>query len=82
MRNAYVLTGTVSDERTLNLDEDLPVKAGKVRVVVELIQAPLPNDYPEFMARLREQQRQRGHVPRTREEVDAYLKAERDSWDR
>jgi hypothetical protein len=85
MQNAYIVTGTITDGRTLALDEAVPVRpGGKVRVVVEL----LPPDPVEaqkaltaFLTDLRERQRQRGHVPPTREEVDAYLREERESWD-
>jgi len=34
----------------------------------------------EVMETIRERQRLRGHQPPTKEEVDAYLQAERDSW--
>ena len=35
----------------------------------------------EFETMLRERQQARGHQPRSNEEIDAYLLAERDSWD-
>jgi hypothetical protein len=38
-------------------------------------------DLAAFERALRERQQVRGHVPPTKEEIDAYLKAERDSWD-
>jgi hypothetical protein len=82
MQNAYIVTGSVTDEQTLHLDEALPVKAARVRVVVEVLEAPPKLPYAEFIAWLRQRQDERGHVPLTREEVDAYLNAERDSWDR
>jgi hypothetical protein len=82
MQNAYILTGSVADERTLTLDEALPIKTGKVRVVVEVLETPPKVPYAEFMASLHKRQEERGHIPPTREEVDAYLNAERDSWER
>jgi hypothetical protein len=81
MQQAFIVTGSLVDERTVTLDEALPLSGGKVRVVVEMITPPEPADHARFMAELRERQRQRGHVPRTREEVDATLRAERESWD-
>jgi hypothetical protein len=82
MQQAYVVMGSLSGGRVVELDEALPVGHGKVRVIVEVLAPPAPpTPHDEFMAQLRERQRQRGHVPRTREEVDAYLKAERESWD-
>jgi hypothetical protein len=44
-----------------------------------LAKAPRPHD--EVIAEIRQRQKARGHIPATREEIDAYLQAERDSWD-
>ena len=56
--------------------------SGRVRVVIErLPYDPETDPFMITMRAIRESQRARGHVPRTKEEVDAYLKAERDSWD-
>lgn len=82
MQNAYIVTGSITDERTLRLDEALPVTAGKVRVLVEVLETPPKLPYTEFMAWLHKRQEERGQVPPTRAEVDAYLDAERDSWER
>lgn len=81
MSQIYQLTGELSDSRTLRLDEPLPATAGKVRVTVELLASPSRPDLKEFMERMWENQRRRGHVPPAKEDVDAYLKGERDSWD-
>jgi len=78
-QSSYVVTGTISDEHTVALDEPLPIKEGRVRLVVEPIGIP-QRPYTEVMAAIRERQRLRGHQPPTREEVDAYIHAERDSW--
>jgi hypothetical protein len=80
VEQAFIVTGSLTDAQTLKLDEPFPLTLGKVRVIVELLPHS-PGDYEKFMAELRERQRRRGHVPRTREEIDASLKAERDSWD-
>jgi hypothetical protein len=77
VQQVYVVT----DERTVKLDEALPIKEGKVRVVVEVVEGSGKMSHEEFTAWLRQRQQARGHVPPTREEVDAYLKAERESWD-
>jgi hypothetical protein len=81
VQETYTVTGSVADERTLKLDEPLPIKAGQVRVTVEVLETPPKLPYAQFMAWLRKRQDERGHVPPTRDEVDAYLNAERDSWD-
>ena len=82
MQQAYVVTGSLSSGRVVELDEALPVTVAKVRVTVEVLEIPPPPPpHAEFMAKMHEEQRKRGFVPPTREEVDAYLKAERESWD-
>lgn len=81
MQQAYIISGSLKDERTVTLDEALPIATGKVRVVVEMLPAAEKPGYDEVMAQIREGQRQRGQVAPTRELVDAYLKAERASWD-
>jgi hypothetical protein len=81
VQQAYVVTGSVTDERTVKLDEALPIKEGKVRVVVEVMPPDVKSSYMDVMETIWARQRERGHVPPTREEVDAYLKAERESWD-
>jgi hypothetical protein len=83
MEQTYVVTASITDGKHLTLDEAIPLTSGKVRVVVEVLSAEpkAPTDLASFERRLRERQAARGHVPPTREEVDAYLNAERDSWD-
>ena len=82
METAYIVTGTLTDRNTVTLDESLPLTPMKVRLSVE----PLPVDPPakrphdEVIAEIWARQKARGHQPRTREEIDAYLQAERDSW--
>jgi hypothetical protein len=81
LQNAYIVTGKLTDAQTVTLDEALPLKPVKVRVVVEPL-SPVPQrPYPAIMADIRERQRARGHQPPTPEEVDAYLQAERASWE-
>jgi hypothetical protein len=81
MQNAYVAIGTLLDGQTVKLDEPLPLATTRVRVVVEPLAPSQPASYREVLAAIRERQRQRGHQPPTREEVDAALRAERESWD-
>jgi hypothetical protein len=63
------------------LDEALPLSPTKVRLVVEPLAPAARRPYHEVMAAIRERQRRRGHQPPSREEVDALLQAERDSWE-
>ena len=80
MHNAYIVTGTPTNERTVTLDEALPLTSTKVRLVVEPLGSASHRSYQEIVAAIRERQEARGHRPPTTEEVDAYLQAERDSW--
>ena len=80
MHNAYIVTGTLTDAHTVTLDEALPLTPMKVRLVVEPLAPASQRPYQEVIAEIRERQRARGHQPLTREEVDNYLRAERDSW--
>jgi len=80
MHNAYIVTGTLTDAQTVTLDEPLPLTPTKVRLVVEPLLPASPRRYQEVVAEIRERQRASGHQPANREEVDAYLQAERDSW--
>jgi hypothetical protein len=81
MAQTYETTGELADNRTVKLDQALPAAAGKVRVTVELVTSETRPDLEQFMERMWEAQRRRGHVPKTKQEIDAYLNAERDSWD-
>ena len=78
MAKAYVLTGTLQDEQTVLLDEALPMASGRFRVTLEPLETEARRPYPEVIAGIRQRQRARGHQPRTREEVDADLSAERE----
>lgn len=80
MHNAYIVTGTLTNERTVTLDEALPLTSTKVRLVVEPLGSASQRSYQESVAAIRERQAARGHRSPTKEEVDAYLQAERDSW--
>jgi len=81
MHNAYVVTGTLTNERTVTLDEALPFPATKVRLVVEPIESVAARSYQEIMEAIRERQHVRGHRPPTAAEVDANLQTERNSWE-
>jgi hypothetical protein len=80
MININVVTGTVIDDRTVTLDESLPTGT-KVRVIVESATSQR-RPVIEVLEEIWAAQRKRGHVPPTREEVDEYIRQERDSWDK
>lgn len=81
MHKVYVVTGTLTDVRTVTLDEALPLKPAKVRLVVEPLEPDSQRPYQSVIADIRKRQRARGHQPATKEEIDAYLQTERDSWE-
>ena len=81
MQRAYIVKGSLTDSRTVHLDEPVSIPAGKVRVIVEVAERARKMSHEEFLVWLQQRQDARGHVPRTREEVDADLRAERESWD-
>ena len=81
MQNAYIVTGTLTNERTVTLDEALPLTTTKVRLVVEPLVSTSQRSYPEIVAAIRKRQAARSHQPPTSEEVDTYLQNERNSWE-
>jgi hypothetical protein len=81
MRETYVVTGTLTDGRTVTLDEGLPLGPARVRVTVEPLPAGAGRPYPDVVAEIRARQARRGHRPPTREAVDALIGAGRASWD-
>ncbi|HET6385056.1 MAG TPA: hypothetical protein VFJ58_16815 [Armatimonadota bacterium] len=81
IQTAYVVSGTLTDNRTVTLDEPLPLTPSRVRLVVEPLQVVDHRTYQDTMARIRERQRLRGHQPLTQEELDRSLEADRESWD-
>jgi hypothetical protein len=81
MSQSFELTGELTDSRHVTLDEPIPLALGKVRIILEQVPNTPKADLAAFERTLRERQAARGHVPRTKEELDAYLNAERDSWD-
>jgi hypothetical protein len=81
MHHAYIVTGALTGERTVTLDESLPLKPTRVRLIVEPVESGPPASYHKVMATIRERQRTRIHQPRSATEVNAALQTERDSWD-
>jgi hypothetical protein len=81
MANAYVVTGTLTGGRTVTLDQGLPFTDGPVRVVVEPLPGKTRLPLSQFLAELRARQTARGHSPRTKDEIDEYIRGERNSWD-
>ncbi|HVS39929.1 MAG TPA: hypothetical protein VMS17_30505 [Gemmataceae bacterium] len=75
-----VMTGTLQPDGALVLDERPSLPPGRVRVTMQVIEpATGPEDgFITRMERVWADQKARGHVPRTREEIDAEINALRD----
>ena len=79
MSTQIVVQGTVRADGTLELDETLPLPAGRVQITVQPVVQPPPHDpFWEMMKRIWAGQRARGHVPRSVEEVQAERRALRE----
>lgn len=81
---AFQLTmqGTIRDDGTLELDTKVPMPAGRVLVTVQPVVQPPPDDpFWQALERIWADQKARGHVPRTKEQIDADIRELRDEWE-
>jgi hypothetical protein len=79
----YTGTGTLSDGKVVVLDNPVPLPSSRVRVTVEALSEIQPEG--NFLAKLnaiRERLGASGYRFRTNEEIDAQIRAERESWER
>jgi hypothetical protein len=74
---AIEIQGTLREDGTLVLDQTPNLPPGRVKVTVEPVPDYTQTDIWQFFERLWAEQRARGHVPRSREEIDADLEAAR-----
>jgi hypothetical protein len=72
---AVELQGTLRADGTLVFDQKPNLPPGRVRVTVQPVEAPA--DVMEVLERIRAEQAASGHVPRSREEIDADIAAMR-----
>lgn len=78
----YTSVGTLATPQTVVLDDPVALPLGRVRVVVEALpETPPERAWLTILAEIRQTLRQSGYHSRSREEIDAQLQAERDSWD-
>jgi hypothetical protein len=69
------MQGTVRGDGTLELDEKVPMPAGRVLVTVQpVVQPPADDPFWQRIEQIWARQRARGHVPRNKEEIDAVLR--------
>jgi hypothetical protein len=75
--NAIEIQGTLREDGTLLLDQKPNLPPGRVKVIVEPVPDITQTDVWQVLERIWAGQRARGHVPRSREEIDAELEAAR-----
>lgn len=75
MKEAYIVTGRLTDDRTVVLDEPLPVAGKPVKVMIEVDPGVTPGkgSMADAVTLLRERQRARGHVPIPSAEINALM---------
>ena len=78
-----VVAGTLKPDGTLELDEKPKLAPGRVQVIVQAL-PELPDGDPfwDMMKSIWAQQKARGHVPRSVEEVEAERRKMREDWAR
>ena len=75
---AIEIQGTLLEDGTLLLDQKPDLPPGRVKVTVQPIADYKQTDIWKFFEQMWADQRARGHVPRTKEEIDAELEAGRE----
>jgi hypothetical protein len=81
MSEAYTSVGTLSDEKTVILDQPIRAPLGRVRVIVE----PLPDqasepDWLDTLRAIRQSLQESGYQSRSKQEIDQEIRSERDAW--
>jgi hypothetical protein len=76
------LDGMLRPDGTLELDQRVPLPAGPVRVTIEVVDTTTTKRDPlEVLQEIWAERQTLGLPARTREEIDAELKAMRDEWE-
>ena len=75
--NVIEVQGTLREDGTLVLDDKPNLPPGRVRVTVERVPDLAQTDVWQVLERIWAGQRARGHIPRTREQIDADMEAAR-----
>ena len=82
MSEAYTGMGTLSNGKTVVLDKPVHLPPGRVRVIVEALPVgPTADDWLTTLKAIRQSLQGSGHRPRTRDEIDAQIESERESWE-
>lgn len=75
--NTIEIQGTLREDGTILLDQKLNIPAGRVKLTVEPMSDLAQTDVWQILEKIWAGQKARGHVPRTREQIDAELEASR-----
>ncbi len=79
---AIEIQGTLQEDGTLLLDQKPNLPPGRVKVTMQVIPDLQKTEIWEFLERIHAEQRARGFVPRSVEEIDAEIADGRDDDER
>jgi hypothetical protein len=82
MEQTYIVNGTVENGQIIHLDEPVPISTKRVSVIVRpaLQKERNGKTLVEWLEKIHERRRKLGIKSLTKEEIDAWIKEERDSW--
>ena len=82
MENAYIITGTVENGQLIHLDESLPISTKRVSVIVKPVSREGRNGKTLFawLNQIHERRTKLGITSLSKEEIDSWIKEQRDSW--
>jgi len=82
MEQTFIAHGTVENGQLIHLDEPLPISTKRVSVIVRpaLKRDRNGKTLVEWLKKIRERRKKLGIRSLTKEEIDAWIKEERDSW--
>lgn len=82
MTNTHVTTATMTNKRTLILDEAVPHLSKQVRVTIEeLPQTQISTSFLVKLQAIHKELRISGYQPRSKGKIDAEIREERNSWE-
>lgn len=77
-----VIEGIVKPDGTLELQKKVPLKAGRVQVTITPIpDLPADDEFWQMMHNIWQNQKARGHIPRSAEQVEAERSLLREEWE-
>jgi hypothetical protein len=82
MEQTYIVNGTVENGQIIHLDEPVPISTKRVSVIIKPAPQKSYNGEALFawLEQLHERRNKLGIKSLTKEEIDAWIQEERDSW--